>query len=102
MLVYVDDLLMVSTDTNLLQAMHNIFAAAFIIHRIEPEEMYLRMLLRHNKGEQTLELRQSRYVKNLMGHFPAFTEGGHPKTPLSTAKWDEEDHNVHGTSSGLE
>ena len=48
LLVYVDDLLMASSSTSLLQATHDVLSAAFNINRIELVEMYLGMLLRCN------------------------------------------------------
>ena len=97
LLVYVDDLLMASSSTALLQLTHDLLSAAFSINRIEPVEMYLGMNIRRDRPNRTLWLHQNRYTSSLMERYTLPSVGYTPKTPLVPGKTGEPSHARHST-----
>ena len=79
MIVYVDDLLLVSPSESLLSTVFTALSSQFTMKRIEPVETYLGVQIERDIPEGQLRLHQTRYITEAT----ATSSKGHARTPLT-------------------
>ena len=77
--VYVDDLLLVSSSEALLSSVFTSLSSQFTMKRIEPVETYLGVQIERDIANCKLRLHQARYITEAT----AATSKGHARTPLT-------------------
>jgi histone deacetylase 1/2 len=71
-LVYVDDLLIMAEDSNILQMLKEKLKAKFPLKDLGPVSNYLGMELSRNRGNKEIHLQQTKYIESIQKRFADF------------------------------
>ncbi|KAJ9509938.1 hypothetical protein QJQ45_011461 [Haematococcus lacustris] len=69
MLVYVDDCILASSDTAVVQAVKQQLQQAFEVHDLGPARDFLGMRITYDRATRTLQLNQQQYIEQLLQRF---------------------------------
>ena len=69
LLLYVDDMLIVGHDKNMINMLNKYFGSKFVMKDLGPAQQILGMRIMHDRKNKRLWLSQEKYVRNVLNRF---------------------------------